>query len=306
MDLDRQELYTLLDFRTLEAVIWIGRRGSFSEAAERMNTTQPAISHRVQQFEQSFGVQLFHRVKPRVLLTDQGRDFIRYAEPIMHLREQLVTRVAQPEKLTGRLSLGVVETIVLSWLPSFLRFFCTAHPNIEIKISVNDSPTLRSRLLAYDLDLAFITGSVEDPVIRSRLLSRSRMGFVGSVAARYPEKILIQQLAETPLITFARGSSMRTVLGSLFDAPGLPQPQVHTSNSLATIVHMVREGLGLGFIPLSVASSYIRSGELMEVKTSLDSDDISFSACWLATPAKGHVALAVDLAVQVAAEYENN
>jgi DNA-binding transcriptional LysR family regulator len=130
------------------------------------------------------------------------------------------------------------------------------------------------------------------------------MGFVGSAAIGYPKKVTSEQLAKMPLITFSRASSMRPVLEAFFAGPDLPQPKLHTSNSLATIVQMAKDGIGLAFIPLKVAFSDIENGSLVEVATALQIPDSTFSACWLATSAKSLVTLAAELAVEAAGQFD--
>ena len=67
----------------LETLCWIARLGSFTAAAERLNTTQPAISKRVKDLEDGLGVSLFHRQGRRMELTIQGRDLVQRAQPLL-------------------------------------------------------------------------------------------------------------------------------------------------------------------------------------------------------------------------------
>jgi DNA-binding transcriptional LysR family regulator len=293
----------MTDFRTLEAIIWISRLGGFSAAAERMNTTQPAISHRIQQLEAQLGVKIFHRQKPKVTLTDEGRELLKFAEPIVRMQEQMLTALGQSAKLEGRLSIGVTETIVRSWLPDYIKAAVATYPKVELEIKVDDTASLRGRLLAYDIDLAFLSGSIHDPVIKSLMLSQSRMGFVCAPSVELRSVMTASDLAQHPLISFSRTSSMRPVLEAFFSAPDCRQPQLHTSNSLATIVEMALDGIGVAFIPMMVAAQDIANGKLIEVKTSFSIPEIAFSACWLATPVKTRIALAAELAVEVSSGY---
>jgi DNA-binding transcriptional LysR family regulator len=298
-----QERLSKIDLRTLEAFVWISRLGGFTAAAERMNTTQPAISHRIQQLEQQLDVQIFQRRKPKVVLTDRGHELLKYAEPILRMHEHMLAAVGAPDRLPGRLSIGAVESIVKSWLPSFISGFSRSYPNVELMITVDDSPALRGRLLSYEIDLAFIAGTIQDPVIRSEPLSRCRMGFVGAPGLVSVEKLSAEALTKIPLITFSRTSSSLPVLEMLPSQPNRSPPRLHTSNSLATIVQMARDGLGLAFIPLMVAAEDLAAGVLVEVPTHVTIPDITFSACWLAAPEKALAALAAAVAVSSSATF---
>jgi DNA-binding transcriptional LysR family regulator len=74
-------------------LIRIHRLGGFRVAADRLNTTQPALSHRIQQLEFDLGVSLFLCQRPKVTLTEPGREFLRYAEQIHDLRDRMIAAV---------------------------------------------------------------------------------------------------------------------------------------------------------------------------------------------------------------------
>src|SRR3546814_1439625 len=61
-------------FYHLETLLWIARLGTFAAAAERLNTTQPAISARVRELENHLGTVLFRREGRTMTLTPAGRD----------------------------------------------------------------------------------------------------------------------------------------------------------------------------------------------------------------------------------------
>ena len=132
----------MIDLRTLEAFVWISRLGGFTAAAERMNTTQPAISHRIQQLEQQLDVQIFQRRKPKVVLTDRGHELLKYAEPILRMHEHMLAAVGAPDKLPGRLSIGAVESVVKSWLPSFSKWPDSLPSSRSMHSSIDDMSPL--------------------------------------------------------------------------------------------------------------------------------------------------------------------
>ena len=72
-----------LNTTNLELAVWIAKLGSFTAAAERMNTTQPAVSARVKELEDSLGSRVFVRQGRGVELTPEGREFVSKAEEIL-------------------------------------------------------------------------------------------------------------------------------------------------------------------------------------------------------------------------------
>lgn len=80
-----------LSLTNLETLCWIARLGSFTAAAQRLNTTQPAISGRIRELEQSLGVQLFRRQGRKMELTILGRELVERSQPLIDRLEDVVT-----------------------------------------------------------------------------------------------------------------------------------------------------------------------------------------------------------------------
>ncbi|MGO7425308.1 LysR family transcriptional regulator, partial [Rhizobium ruizarguesonis] len=84
----------MVDFKALETVLWIAQLESFRAAAEKLNTTQPAISVRVAQLEEELGTQLFDRSSRTLSVTPAGRQVLTYADRLLRLRAELLHAVA--------------------------------------------------------------------------------------------------------------------------------------------------------------------------------------------------------------------
>ena len=63
----------MTDFRSIETFLWVVKLGSFRGAAQRLNTTQPAISQRIAQLEREMGVKLLNRDHRVASPTPSGR-----------------------------------------------------------------------------------------------------------------------------------------------------------------------------------------------------------------------------------------
>lgn len=70
----------MITFKQLEAIYWIADLGSFAAAAAKLNTTQSAVSKRVQELEQQFNVEIFDRTKRTARLTEKGAEVLDYAK----------------------------------------------------------------------------------------------------------------------------------------------------------------------------------------------------------------------------------
>src|SRR5204862_3013871 len=97
-----------MDTRQLAAFCAVAERRSFSQAAERLGVTQPAVSLQVRALEKRLGQQLLDRSGRRVVPTEAGLRLYRGAQRLLALEEQLLEEVAAQEQgaLHGRLEIG--------------------------------------------------------------------------------------------------------------------------------------------------------------------------------------------------------
>src|SRR5438270_11913470 len=97
----------LMDTRQLAAFCAVVERKSFSQAAERLGVTQPAVSLQIRSLEQRLGAQLLDRSGRRVEPTEAGRRLYATAQRLLALEEQLFEDVAGDDgTLSGALELG--------------------------------------------------------------------------------------------------------------------------------------------------------------------------------------------------------
>lgn len=275
----------MADFKAIETFLWVVTLGSFRGAAQKLNTTQPAISQRIAQLERELGVKLLQRDHRVASPTPSGRQMMIYAEKLIRLRSEMLAVVGDNSAMRGVLRLGVAETIVHTWLSQLIKSVNQAYPNLSLEIEVDITPNLRARLLAQEIDLAFLLGPLTASSVRSRVLSHYPISFLASPALGFgQDKLTVEQLAKFPIITFPRKTQPYEAVRSLFNRPELPPIRLHASASLATVIHMALEGLGIAVIPTAIVESELADGRLQLLSTDLQIPPLIFSASWLASP----------------------
>src|ERR1700675_1860204 len=291
----------MVDFKSIETFLWVVTLGSFRGAAQRLNTTQPAISQRIAQLERELGVKLLNRDHRVATPTPSGRQLMVYAEKLIGLRSEMVAAVGDRSAMRGVLRLGVAETIVHTWLPRLIKSVNTAYPNLSLEIEVDITPNLSARLLAQEIELAFVLGPLSAAGVCNRVLCDYPIGFLASPALGLGNAALtVHDLAKFPIITFPRKTQPYEIVRSLFNRPDLPPIRLHASASLATVIHMAIEGLGIVVIPTPSVENELADGQLQLLSTDLKITPLTFSASWLASPDTAAVELVADLAGQIA------
>ncbi|WP_315737224.1 MULTISPECIES: LysR family transcriptional regulator [unclassified Bradyrhizobium] len=291
----------MLDFRSIETFLWVVKLGSFRGAAQRLNTTQPAISQRIAQLERELGVKLLNRDHRVASPTASGRQMLVYAEKLIGLRAEMLAEVGDRSAMRGVLRLGVAETIVHDWLPRLIKSVNESYPNLSLEIEVDVTPNLHARLLAQEIELAFALGSPSASGIRSRVLCDYPISFLASPSLGFGKGLITaEQMARFPIITFPRNTQPYDNVRSLFNRPHLPPMRLHASASLATVIHMAVEGLGVAVIPAAIVANEIERGRLQELKTDLRIPPLTFTASWLSSPEMVAIERVAELAARTA------
>ena len=291
----------MVDFKSLETFLWVVTLGSFRAAGDKLNTTQPAISQRIAQLEREVGVKLLNRDHRVASPTPSGRQLMVYAEKLIGLRAEMMVAVSDRSAMRGVMRLGVAETIVHTWLSRLIKSVNDAYPNLSLEIEVDITPNLSARLLAQEIELAFMLGPLSGPNVHNRELCDYPIGFLASPSLGLGNgPLTVHDLAAFPIITFPRKTQPYEIVRSLFNRPDLPPIRLHASASLATVIHMAIEGLGIAVIPTAIVENELADGRLQLLSTDLEITPLTFSASWLASPDTVAVELVADLAGKIA------
>src|SRR5712671_4779371 len=291
----------MVDFKSIETFLWVVTLGSFRGAAQRLNTTQPAISQRIAQLEREMGVKLLSREHRTASPTPSGRQLMVYAEKLIGLRSEMMAEVGDRSATRGVMRLGVAETIVHTWLPKLVKSVNEVYPNLSLEIEVDITPNLSARLLAQEIELAFVVGPLSTPGVQSRVLCDYQVGFLASPALGLGKgPVTRQDLAKFPMITFPRKTQPYEAVRAVFNRPDLPPIRLHASASLATVIHMAIEGLGIAVIPNAIVQNELADERLQLLSTNLQIPPLTFSASWLASPDTVAVERVAELAASLA------
>ena len=297
----------MVDFKSIETFLWVVTLGSFRGAGQHLNTTQPAISQRIAQLEREMGVKLLNRDHRTVSPTASGRQLMVYAEKLIGLRAEMLAEVGDRTAMRGVLRLGVAETIVHTWLPRLIKSVNAAYPNLSLEIEVDITPNLSARLLGQEIELALLLGPLPATGVRNRVLCDYKIGFLASPSLGLPARPLtIKDLAKFPIITFPRKTTPYETIRSLFNQPDLPAIRLHASASLATVIHMAVEGLGIAVIPTAIVENELTDGRLQLLPTDLKIPPLTFTASWLESPDTLAVERVAELAARIAQDSTAN
>ncbi|MDD2860979.1 MAG: substrate-binding domain-containing protein, partial [Acidiphilium sp.] len=206
-----------------------------------------------------------------------------------------------PAARRGTLRLGVSETIVHTWLPRFLEKFNATYPGLTLELDVDISTELRSFLLQGRIDLAFMVGPVGVPALQERPLSRFPVGFIASPTLDLPRhRVGIEELKRYPILTFARGTLPYAEVADLLERSNGGRPRMFASASMATLIRMALDGIGIAAIPPAIVRDDIANGRLVRLRSGHRLRDLGFVAAWAETSEKFLISGIADLAAESA------
>ena len=261
-----------MDLATLNAFIAIAELGSFSEAAERLHLTQPAVSKRIASLEQQLSVRLFDRLGREVSLTEAGRALLPRAYQILNVLDD--TRRALTNlngEISGRLTLATSHHIGLHRLPPLLRAFTRAHPQVALDIQFLDSEVAYEEVLHGRAELAVITLAPEtrEPV-HAVAVWDDPLDFVA--APEHPlarsQVISLADVAHHPAVFPGGNTFTHHIVRRLFEAQGLTPNIAMSTNYLETIKMMVSIGLAWSVLPRTMLDDQVASIALPGIQLS--------------------------------------
>jgi len=286
----------------LETFVWVARLGSFSAAGERLHATQPTISARIASLEQSLGVTFFERSGKSSSLSPRGLQLLPYAEKMLGLANEIELVVGDKEAVSGIVRLGTSETLVHTWLPDLLRRVHGEYPGVTVEILVDLTVNLRERLVSREIDVAFLLGPVSEPNMANTALCAYSMVWVAAPEFALPEGSLsLADLAALPIITFLRPTRPHVFLREALAGPDLPPLRISGSSSLATMIRMVEDGLGVSPLPWEVVRPGVESGQLRRFETALALPDLEFTATYPVSPPNPMIGLIEKMALETVA-----
>ncbi len=264
--------------------------GSFKRAAERLNTTQPNISSRINGLESLLAVRLMQRDAGSVRLTPAGEQLLDHARRVLHSMDALLDAANSNQLRQGRVRVGVTEMIAHTWLNEFLKEFKQAYPNVLLELSVDLAANLETELASRALDITFQSGPIQSKGLAEQTLGAFPMVWVVKAASPMSDQGAFDwnELKTTPIITHAKNTLAYQQLKSHLSANGVRAAQLVPSSNLMVAVQMVADGYGVGLLLKPVVSEALARGELVVLQHSWVPPELTFYACFeqaTATPA---------------------
>ncbi len=275
-----------MNTRFIETFVTLAQLRSFRATARALHATPAAISLRIKSLEDELQTELIDRTSKEFRLTANAEYLLSYAKSVLDATRRLQNAARKESVVRGRLRLGVIESVVHSWLAHYVRQLNASYPELEIDLTVDMSTVLEKRLRARELDLVIRVEGINSSEIVSDALAIYPVRWIarkGLLSSR--KEGLIKRVLEHPILTFGRGTApqrmLEEIVESLANQVGIPleQTRITCSPSVAAIVQLVQDGYGIAAIPSLFVSNYLVSGEFVELPVHPIPPSIIVSMC---------------------------
>lgn len=247
----------------------VAETGSVRAAARELNVAASAISRQLQLLEQALGTALFDRSGRGLQLTPAGEVLLRGLRQAGQAHEQALDELSALKGLQrGLLRIATVESVSVTILPDMLLRFASAHPGIEVAVTVAGSEAVTALVRDHQADLGFTFNPSSLDGLVTLASWDLHLGAVMSPrhALAKAGKLALADCMGHPLAWPSRGLSLRTILDSMPAARKL-RPAFEC-NSLRLMASLARRGSCIAFQTVIGIEQELAAGTLVFVPLS--------------------------------------
>lgn len=238
---------------------------NFSQVAERLGLSQPALSKQIQHLEKELGVKLFDRNRSPMTLTPAGEFFVQNARELVYQEEQLHKALEQFQSGDrGTLVIGVTPFRSLYLMPELVKKIRSRYPGISITLHEVSSAQLRKDAAEGKCDLAIVNLPVDTalldviPLEPDMLVLAIHKAMAGELPVSSDGKYLsvdLSQLQDYPFVVLRPGQELRSLFDGLCTAAGFRPTIAAEVVGVTSALAMAQAGVGAAVLPLQFVHS---------------------------------------------------
>lgn len=268
-----------MDLKYLNTFQTIVEEGSFAKAAARLNYTQSTITFQIDQLEQELSAQLFEKIGRRMVLTKAGERLIPYVEDVLLSVDRMRFFENDLASCRGDLHIGVGETLLCYKLPSVLKEFHRQAPNARLFLRSMNCYEIRDELLNGTLDLGIFYEDVGGfgSSLSSYPLGSYPVTLLASPATkhRFPDFTTPDQVLSLPFLINEPQCIFRQIFERYLKEKSIRLDHTIELWSIPTIKNLVKNDVGITFLPRFAAQEELDKNELAEIETDVTDTQIT-------------------------------
>lgn len=284
-----------MDLRYITTFHVIVEEGGFNKAADKLNYTQSTITFHVSQLEKELGVQLFEKAGRHMVLTKAGRELIPYVENILQSVNNMKNFNRIIEECQGDIRLAAPESLLCFHLPAILREFQQQAPRVQIYLESLTSTAVCRAIKENKADIGIFYGvGEEDGNVRFIPYRDFEFAMFASPKIKriYPDFITPNQdFSRLARICQPAVGKVRRRFDEYIKSKNFTMGPTIENRGTQTIKNLVKNDLGICFLPRFTIQEELDKGVLMEIPIDKKFEPIHTVYCyrkdkWLSPPLK--------------------
>lgn len=268
-----------MNSRQLQYAVELSRVRNFSQLADKLEITQPALSKQILLLEKELGVKLFDRSTNPLSLTPAGEHFIREAQELLYKEDQLLRSMDRFQSgEAGRITIGISPFRSQYLMPGLLRRFREKYPGVRVVLHETGSDQLRKEAAEGRFDFAVVNLPVDDSVLDVTPIEQDTLvlavpnalleGLPQAREGKIPE-IALSQCRHLPFVVVGPDQEMRHLFEKLCTVARFHPDIAVEVVGLSTAWAMANAGVGATLLPLQFVGRS-RQGEKVTLFTLKD------------------------------------
>ncbi len=242
---------------------------SFSQAAERNQITQSAVSQQISALEQRFGTTLVERGKKNFSLTQEGLILLEGGRQILAIYSGLDARMKQmQEVVTGKLRVATVYSIGLHELPPYLKAFRHRYPQVELEVEYRRSSKVYSEVLDGNVDLGLVAFPNRKSGLTMDAFWKDKLVLICPPSHRLASRrrVRLKDLAGERFIAFEPDLPTGRAIGRMFRKAGVEIGPAVELDNIETVKRAVEIEQGISIVPQTTVVNETDAGTLRIVE----------------------------------------
>ncbi|MCE7555301.1 LysR family transcriptional regulator [Aliivibrio fischeri] len=253
-------------FDCLKVFTRVASLGTFTAAANELNTTQSAISKKIAWLEKQVGITLFHRHARAISLTTGGKKYLRLALKLIDEMSLVESQLRHEQtSISGTLTLSVPSAFSVQKLSIPLNEFLNLHPDLSVNVSVSDKFV---DLVESDIDIAIRASYLKDSGLKAKWFMDNELIYFASpeYLAQHPNVTDAHELTQHQCLTY----SLFTPSDLWRFSEGNTELKIKVKEQLRSdspemLVKMATLGQGIAAMPKWMVEHELKSGALTQV-----------------------------------------
>jgi DNA-binding transcriptional LysR family regulator len=256
-----------LDWNLLRTFTIVVEQGGITRAAEFLNLSQPTVSSALKRLEDTVEKRLLDRRPGHFALTTAGETLYRESHLLFGSISRIPSLMAAAESLvTGHISIAMTSHVTCPHFDTILQQFSRTYPEATYSIAVTESADVLSRIRQNQATFGVCLMREDDPSLEASILYREFFGLFCGIS----HELFGRTNIKPEDLSGKQSVSFQTEIenGPLFLVRQLRE-RVHlhseprgVSANLPEVSRMIIQGLGIGALPVHIASREVDAGLL--------------------------------------------